>query len=96
VVKERKSDYTNETQQNLMRVVGWLAADVTRPATVGEISEALELSDSKVRWTLYNLKMTAWVEQSGDGWRLSAGLAQIAERVRKGIAASAERYLGGA
>lgn len=94
MTKERKSDYTIETQQNLMKVVGWMATDVTRPATVGEISEALDIKIDKVRWTLYNLKMTGWVEQSGDGWRLSAGLAQISERVRKGIAATAERYLG--
>lgn len=91
-----KTDYTNPSQQNLMKIVGWLATDVTRTATIKEICDGLDLTAAKVNWTLHNLRERGWVEQTGGGWRLSSGLAQIAERVRKGMAASVERYLGGA
>lgn len=92
----RKTDYTIEAQQNLIRVVQYLATDVTRHATVGEIEEALDLSYTKVTWTLHNLRERGWAEQNGDGWRLGPGLARIAETVRKGLADSVQRYLGGA
>ena len=89
-----KTDYINESQQNLIKIVGYLATDVTRNSTIKDICEALELSYSKVNWTLHNLRERGWVEQNGDGWRLGAGLGQISERIRKSFALAAERYLG--
>lgn len=89
----KKTDYTIVPQQNLIKVVMYLATDVTRHTTVREIAEALELKPQVVSWTLHNLRERAWVEQSGDGWRLGPGLSRLAESVRKGLADSVQRYL---
>lgn len=89
-----KTDYTIESQQNLIKIVHYLATDVTRHTTIGEIAEALELTKSKVQWTLHNLRERGWVEQSGDGWRLGMSISRIAENVRKAHADSLQKYLG--
>jgi DNA-binding IclR family transcriptional regulator len=94
VAKERKTDYTNIPQQNLMRIVQYLATDVTRVMSVQEIQDALELSYNKVLWTLHNLRMQGWVEQVADGWRLDPLIVKISDSVRKGFADAASRYLG--
>lgn len=89
-----KTDYTNESQQNLIKITHYLATDVTRHTTIGEIAEALELTKSKVQWTLHNLRERGWAEQSGDGWRLGTAIAKISEGIRKAHADSLQRYLG--
>jgi DNA-binding IclR family transcriptional regulator len=91
---ERKTDYTIDTQQNLMKIVGWLATDVTRHSTVTEISQALDISQNQVFRTLSNLQERSWVERSGEGWRLGPGIAKISEAVRKGLGDTLQRYLG--
>ena len=91
-----KTDYTIEAQQNLIKIVHYLATDVTRHTTAGEIAEALEISKSKTMWTLHNLRERGWTEQSGDGWRLGVGIVKISTAVQKGISDTAQRYLGGA
>ncbi|MBI5328871.1 MAG: hypothetical protein HZB80_11385 [Deltaproteobacteria bacterium] len=37
-VKEKKTDYTNDSQQNLMRIAEYLAADVFKPTTIKDIA----------------------------------------------------------
>lgn len=93
--KEAKTDYTNESQQNLMRIVEYLAADVFKPTTVQELVDALEgLSYSKASWTLQNLKIKGWVDQIGDTWRLSPRIVRIADSVRANFGEATRRYLG--
>lgn len=92
--KERKTDFTNESQQNLMKIVEYLATDVFRATTVQEICEAMCLTKSKAYWTLQNLKDTGWVEQIADGWKLGPRLPRIAEKVRKGIEENVKAFLG--
>lgn len=94
MASEKKTDYTNESQQNLMRTVQYLATDVTRVMGQKELEEALELSYSKVNFTLHNLRMAGWAEQVADGWRLSPLIVKIAVSVQKGLADTAQRYLG--
>lgn len=95
--KEKKTDFTNESQQNLMRIVECLATDVFRPMTTQEISDALGITKSKAYWTLQNLvgdgSRLGWVEQVADGWRLGPRMPKIAELVRKGIADNVKQYL---
>lgn len=91
---DKKTDYTIVSQQNLMRVVQYLATDVTRVMSQREIEEALELTYNQVSFTLHNLRMAGWAEQVADGWRLSPLIVRIADSVRKGIADTAQRYLG--
>ena len=91
--KEKKTDFTNESQQNLMKIVEYLATDVFRSTTAQEICEALGISKSKAYWTLQNLKDAGWVEQIADGWKLGPRLPRIAEKVRKGIEENIKLYL---
>lgn len=91
---DRKTDYTTDTQQDLMKVVHWLATDVTRYSTITEISTALDISSNKVYRTLMNLRDRGWVEKSGEGWRLGPGISKISEAVRKGLIDTMQRYLG--
>lgn len=92
--KEKKTDYTNESQQNLMRIVEYLGADVFRAATTQEICNALNLTKSKGYWTLLNLEIAEWVKQEADGWKLGPRLPKIAEIVRAGIADNVKAFLG--
>ncbi len=93
MAKEGKTDYTIEAQQNLMRIVQYLATDVTRVMSQKEIEEALELSYNKVNFALHNLRMQNWAEQVADGWRLSPLISKISIAVQKGITDTAKRYL---
>ncbi len=94
MAKESKTDYTNVSQQNLMKVVQYLATDITRVMSQKEIEEALDLSYNVVNFTLHNLRISGWAEQVADGWRLSPLIVRIADSVRKGLADTAQRYLG--
>ena len=94
MAKERKTDYTNESQQNLMKVVQYMATDVTRVMSVQEIMDALELKYNSVTWTLHNLRMQGWAEQVADGWRLSPLIVKIAVAAHRGIADTMARYGG--
>jgi len=91
--KERKTDFTNESQQNLMKVVGYLSTDVFRATTVQEICDALGITKSKCYWTLQNLLLEGWVEQEADGWKLGPRISRISEKVRKAVSESLKRYL---
>lgn len=91
---EKRTDFTSETQQNLMKIVEYLATDVLRPTTLKEIQDALDLSYNKALWSLHNLKARGWAEQVADGWRLGPRLPRIAEDVRKGITDTVRRYIG--
>lgn len=91
--KEKKTDFTNESQQNLMKIVEYLATDVFRSTTAQEICEALGISKSKAYWTLQNLELAGWVEQQAEGWKLGPRLPRIAEKVRKGIEENIKLYL---
>ncbi len=90
--KERKTDFTNETQQNLMKIVEYLATDVFKPTTVQEIVTALDITPSKVTWALHNLKLRDWTEQIGDTWRLSPRIVKIADSARAGMGEAMKRY----
>lgn len=92
--KEGKTDFTTETQQNLMRIVEYLATDVMRPVPMQELQQALDLSYNRVLWALKNMEMKGWAENVADGWRLGPRLPKIAEDVRKGIAVTVSKYLG--
>ena len=94
MAKEGKTDYTNVSQQNLMKVVQYLATDVTRVMGQKEVEEALELSYNQVNFTLHNLRIQGWAEQVADGWRLSPLIVKIAVAAHRGIADTMARYGG--
>jgi hypothetical protein len=92
--KEKKTDFTLESQQNLMKIVEYLATDVFRPTTVDEIMTALSITNNKTIWALHNLKFRGWAEQIADGWRLSPRIVRIADAVRANLGETVKRYLG--
>lgn len=93
-MKEHKTDFENETQQNLMKIVEYLAADVFKVTTVQEIVAALDISRNKTVWALHNLKIRGWAEQAAEGWRLSPRIVKIADAVRANFGENVKRYLG--
>jgi hypothetical protein len=92
--KEGKTNFTTQTQQDLMKIIEWMAVDVMRPQTLKEIMDGCDLSYNKTLWAVQNMKLRGWAEDVADGWRLSSRLPRIAEDVRKGIAETGKRYLG--
>lgn len=91
--RDYKTDYENESQQNLIKVVKYLARDVFKPVTPQEIMNALGLSKSKAIWTLHNLEIGGWAEQVSSGWRLSPELVKIADSVRANLKEVMQKYL---
>ncbi|MBI4652233.1 helix-turn-helix transcriptional regulator [Candidatus Desantisbacteria bacterium] len=89
----KKTNYTCETQQNLMKVVEYLALDIWKPQTIDEICKALDLSKNKVNWTLHNLEEKEWTEQVVGGWRISPKIIKIADSVRRGFLDVFPKYL---
>ena len=88
-----KANYENECQQNLIKVIEYLAKDVFRPVTTQEVMDALGISKNKAHWTLHNLKIGGWAEQIASGWRLSPDLVKIADSVRATLKEVMHRYL---
>lgn len=93
--KRDKTDFTLESQQNLMKVVEYLSTDPLRPTTMDEIMKALSITKNKAEWTLHNLKLRGWTEQIANGWRLGPRLPKIAADVKKAIDTTAKKYTGG-
>ena len=92
--KEGKTDYECETQQNLMKVVEYMATDVFRPTSAKDICAALDLTYNKANWTMHNLEQRGWAEQVADGWRLSPRIVKISDSVRANFGENVKRYLG--
>lgn len=93
----KKTDFTNEAQQNLIKIVHFLATDVTRATTVQELVDALGgmMTKNQIYWTLQNLLIGGWVVQEADGWKLCPdGMNKIAQKVSRGVAETVKKYLG--
>lgn len=87
-------NYKNEAQQNLIRVVEYLAEDILQAKTQKELAEALDISKDQAFRTLWNLKDRGWIEESANGFRLSPRLTMIADRLRQAVADTLRSYLG--
>lgn len=87
----RKSAGTplNGSQQRLMGLVTELAGRELTPPTATELAEATNRPLMAVRRDLVNLKAQSWVDQAGDGWRLSPTFAALLRRMEQGLAQAA-------
>lgn len=85
--------YTNDNQQNLMRVIEYLAQDILIPKSQQELAEVLDLSKDKVFRTLWNLEEEGWVEASAGGYRLSPRMTIISDRLRLAVADTLRKYI---
>ncbi len=86
--------YKNEAQQNLVRMVEYLAEDILQAKTQKELAEALGISKDQAFRTLWNLKDRGWAEESANGFRLSPRLTMIADKLRRAVADTLDAYLG--
>ncbi|GER92660.1 hypothetical protein A45J_0378 [hot springs metagenome] len=94
MTKEGKTDFENDSQQNLMKIVEYLATDVFKVTTLKEIVDALGITQSKAYWALKNLAIRGWADEQADGWRLSPRIVRIADSVRANFGENLKRYLG--
>lgn len=88
---ERK--YTNESQQNMGKVVMYLAQDILVPKSQKELAEALNLSKSQAHGTIWNLIDLGWVEENAGAYRLSPRMTIISDRLRLAVADVIEKYI---
>lgn len=91
--KDKLINHENETLQNLMKIVEYLATDVFKPATEQEICNALGIRRKKVGWALQNLAVRGWTEQVAGGWRLAPRIVKVADSVRINFMEAVARYL---
>lgn len=85
--KPRDTDYTNEAQQRLMRVVLTLFADVVSGYAPSALAKAVGCSASVITRDLDNLLTAGWAErlESTGHWRLTPRLPQQAIKVFNAI-----------
>jgi DNA-binding IclR family transcriptional regulator len=87
------NDCENETLQNLMKIVEYLATDVFRPSTEKEICNALDIPQRKATWALNNLATRGWTEHVAGGWRLAPRIVKVSDAVRINFLEAVSRYL---
>ena len=77
----RKTGYTNDAQQRLLRLVDLLAGHELTGLVPSEIARALDCSPPVVTRDLDNLRTAGWAEQTpGLRWRLSPHVVQMSIR----------------
>lgn len=79
-MSDRKTDYTNEAQQRLCKVILLLAGNEFNGLAPSEIAKALGTNPSNVTRDLDNLRTAGLAEELPDTgrWRLGPRLIQIA------------------
>ncbi|MBN9477389.1 MAG: IclR family transcriptional regulator [Bordetella sp. SCN 67-23] len=93
----RKTDYTNQAQQRLLRVILALFSDVVNGLTVTQVAKAADCSAPNAIRDLDNLRTAGFAERDEEAgvWRLTARLPQQAIKVWTSID-RAERRLADA
>jgi len=89
----RQTDYTNEAQQRLLRLIDLLAGHEVQGLAPSAIAKALGVGPSVITRDLDNLKRAGWAERMPtDRWRLAPHVVQLSVRFATGLAES-ERAL---
>lgn len=89
----RATDYTNEAQQRLMKLVIALFGDVIHGYPPAVLAKAVDCSQSVITRDLDNLLTAGWAERDeGTGhWRLTPRLPQQAIKVFNALDAAQRR-----
>lgn len=89
----RATDYTNEAQQRLMKVVIALFGDVIAGYPPAVLAKAVDCSQSVITRDLDNLLQAGWVErdEATGHWRLTPRLPQQAIKVFNALDAAQRR-----
>lgn len=89
------TDYTNESQQRILRLVTLLAGNEVDGLAPGQIARLQDCSASNVTRDLDNLRTAGYAEQlPGSGnWRLSPQIVQIAIKFQLALGQAEERLI---
>ena len=87
------TDYTNESQQLVMRVMDALALHPLDPQSLKSLMSHTGASRDQVFRAAWNLEAGGYVERAGNDYILSPRITSIAERYRLQIARLAARFL---
>ncbi len=87
------SDYSNESQQRLVRLLLLLAGNEFHGLAPGEIAKALQVNPATTTRDLFNLKESGVAEQIEETgrWRLGPKLVQISLAYQTNIARAKSR-----
>jgi len=85
--------YITESQQNMGRVVEYMAQDILIPKSQKELMETLNLSRDQAFRTIWNLMHLGWVEENAGAYRLSPKLTTISDRLRLAVADTIRKYI---
>jgi DNA-binding IclR family transcriptional regulator len=88
----RATDYTNDAQQRLLRLIDLLAGHALHGLAPAEIAKALGVGASVVTRDMDNLRSAGWAEQTPQGgrWRLSPHVIQLGMRYSTGLQQGAQ------
>lgn len=87
------SDYTNGSQQLLLRVLDALGDNPLKPKSTLALVDQLGEPRDKIFRACQNLVEAGWAGQVASGWLLSPKLTIISERLRINIADLHNHYL---
>ena len=85
--------YITESQQNMGRVVEYMAQDILIPKSQKELMETLNLSRDQAFRTIWNLMYLGWVEENAGAYRLSPKMTMISDRLRLAVADTIRKYI---
>lgn len=90
------SDYTNASQQRLLRLIDLLSGHEVNGLELIGIAKALGQSPSAVTRDLDNLRTAGWAERHPNGrtWRLTPHVIQISQRYLTALQAGAAQLQG--
>ena len=76
---ERKTNYTSNSQQRLLKVIKTLSGNEFMGLTPGEIASALKVQPAAITRDLQNLKEAGFAEEVPElgRWRLGPALVQL-------------------
>lgn len=88
------SDYTNASQQRLLRLIDLLSGHEVNGLELIGIAKALGQSPSAVTRDLDNLRTAGWAERHPNGrtWRLTPHVIQISQRYLTALHAAAQAF----
>lgn len=88
----QKTDYTNNSQQRILRVVLAMFGHEIEGVLPGQLAKMVEVSPSEVTRDLSNLQLAGWVETLPDGksFRITPMIGQKAIAILHGIERAAD------
>ena len=79
MTSDRKTSYTSNSQQRLLKVIKALSGNEFHGLTPGELAQAVRVQPAKITRDLQNLKEAGFVEEVPElgRWRLGPAVVQL-------------------